>query len=50
MEHVGRHVEREEPVSLGQEIEDGALREWGLNEGILVVVDGRCMLASLIGY
>jgi hypothetical protein len=49
MEHVGRHVEREEPARLGEEMEDVALREWGLNEGILAVFDGRCKLASLIG-
>lgn len=27
--------------------EDVSLREWGLNEGILTVVNGQCRLASL---
>lgn len=49
MEHVGRHFEREERVALGEEREDGALREWGLREGILVIVGGRCRLGSLVG-
>lgn len=47
MEHVGRHFERDDPASLGKENEDVALREWGLNEGILALVDGRCKLAAL---
>ncbi|OOQ91301.1 hypothetical protein PEBR_00385 [Penicillium brasilianum] len=50
MEHVGRHFEREDRPTLGQEEEDLALREWGLREGILRLVDGgRCRLASLTG-
>lgn len=50
MEHVGRHFEREDRKALGQEEEDLALREWGLREGILTIVDGgRCRLASLVG-
>ncbi|CAI7608492.1 unnamed protein product [Penicillium bialowiezense] len=47
MEHVGRHFEREEPACLGDEKEDVALREWGLNEGVLNVVNGQCRLALL---
>ena len=49
MEHVGRHFEREDQQTLGKEAEDVALREWGLNEGILTIVDGKCRLASLVG-
>lgn len=49
MEHVGRHFEREDRVVLGEESEDVALREWGLFEGIISLVDGRCRLASLVG-
>lgn len=48
MEHVGRHFERDGPQSLGEELEDLSLREWGLREGILSVVDGTCRLASLV--
>lgn len=48
MEHVGRHFERDEPQMLGEEVEDLSLREWGLQEGILVLVDGQCRLASLV--
>lgn len=48
MEHVGRHFERDERSSLGAEVEDRSLREWGLNEGILIDVDGECRLASLV--
>ncbi|KAJ5344715.1 hypothetical protein N7452_002719 [Penicillium brevicompactum] len=47
MEHVGRHFERDESACLRGEEEDVALREWGLNEGILTVVNGQCRLASL---
>lgn len=49
MEHVGRHFERDEPQSMGEAVEDLSLREWGLREGILVLVDGQCRLASLVG-
>ncbi|KAJ5999703.1 hypothetical protein N7481_000112 [Penicillium waksmanii] len=49
MEHVGRHFEREDRIGLGEEGEDVALREWGLNEGILTLVHGGCRLASLVG-
>lgn len=49
MEHVGRHFEREDRLSLGEEVEDLSLREWGLREGILTVVDGKCRLVSLVG-
>jgi hypothetical protein len=49
MEHVGRHFERTEPACLAEEAEDVALRDWGLREGILAVVNGRCRLASLVG-
>ncbi|KAJ5085112.1 hypothetical protein N7532_009883 [Penicillium argentinense] len=49
MEHVGRHFEREDRQELGEELEDVALREWGLREGILTQSDGRCRLASLVG-
>ncbi|KAJ5781342.1 hypothetical protein N7457_006502 [Penicillium paradoxum] len=49
MEHVGRHFEREDTACLGNEIEDVALREWGLAEGILTIVDGQCRLTSLLG-
>lgn len=50
MEHVGRHFERDDRQELGNEEEDVALREWGLREGILSIVDGgRCRLASLVG-
>lgn len=48
MEHVGRHFERDERSSLGKEVEDLSLREWGLKEGILTDVDGECRLASLV--
>lgn len=48
MEHVGRHFERDERSSLGEEVEDLSLREWGLKEGILTDVDGECRLASLV--
>lgn len=49
MEHVGRHFEREDRQALGTEEEDVALREWGLREGILTLVDGgRCRLVSLV--
>ncbi|KAJ5765835.1 hypothetical protein N7520_005394 [Penicillium odoratum] len=48
MEHIGRHFEREDRRALGVEREDLALREWGLEQGILVLVDGVCRLASLI--
>ncbi|KAJ5592022.1 uncharacterized protein N7459_002391 [Penicillium hispanicum] len=49
MEHVGRHFEREDRQNLGEEVEDLALREWGLREGILTLVDGKCRLTALIG-
>ena len=49
MEHVGRHFEREDRIGLGEEGEDVALREWGLNEGILTLAHGGCRLASLVG-
>lgn len=49
MEHVGRHFERDDPQTLDEEFEDLSLREWGLREGILVVADGGCRLASLVG-
>lgn len=49
MEHVGRHFERDDRQCLGEELEDVALREWGLYEGILTLVDGQCRLASLVG-
>lgn len=48
MEHVGRHFERDERSSLGKELEDLSLREWGLKEGILTDVDGECRLATLV--
>jgi hypothetical protein len=48
MEHVGRHFEREDPACLGDEVEDLALREWGLREGILTFLDGQVCLASLV--
>ncbi|OQD88827.1 hypothetical protein PENANT_c003G09931 [Penicillium antarcticum] len=48
MEHVGRHFEREDPASLGEGVEDVALREWGLREGILTLLDGQVCLASLV--
>ncbi|KAJ5091090.1 hypothetical protein NUU61_005960 [Penicillium alfredii] len=44
MEHVGRHFERDDLHSLGEEAEDLALRDWGLREGILTLVDGQCRL------
>jgi hypothetical protein len=43
MEHVGRHFERED--HLGEELEDLSLREWGLREGVLTIVGGKCRLA-----
>ncbi|KAJ5706601.1 hypothetical protein N7488_006402 [Penicillium malachiteum] len=46
MEHIGRHFERDDRQSLGAESEDLSLREWGLNEGILVSLDGKCLLSS----
>ncbi|KAJ6014330.1 hypothetical protein N7540_008921 [Penicillium herquei] len=46
MEHIGRHFERDDRQSLGEESEDLSLKEWGLNEGILVSVDGKCLLSS----
>ncbi|KAJ5937564.1 hypothetical protein N7454_003906 [Penicillium verhagenii] len=49
MEHIGRHFERDDQSLLGDEGEDLALREWGLQQGILVVVDGGVRLASLVG-
>lgn len=49
MEHVGRHFERQDRQELGEELEDVALREWGLQEGILIGTDGQCRLASLVG-
>lgn len=49
MEHVGRHFEREDRHTLGLEVEDVAVREWGLREGILTLADGQCRLASLVG-
>lgn len=49
MEHVGRHFEREDRQALGEEVEDVALREWGLREGIVTLVDGKYRLASLVG-
>lgn len=49
MEHVGRHLEREGQQALGEEVEDVALREWGLREGVLALADGKCRLASLVG-
>lgn len=48
MEHVGRHFERDDRACLGNEIEDVALREWGLAEGILTIADGQCRLTSLV--
>lgn len=49
MEHIGRHFEREDRRVLGAEEEDLALREWGIEQGILVAVDGRWRLANLVG-
>ncbi|KAJ5630293.1 uncharacterized protein N7484_010393 [Penicillium longicatenatum] len=49
MEHIGRHFEREDRRVLGVEEEDLALREWGVEQGILVGVDGGWRLASLVG-
>ncbi|KAJ5698812.1 hypothetical protein N7462_000817 [Penicillium macrosclerotiorum] len=49
MEHVGRHFERDDHQALKDETEDLALREWGLREGILSLVDGKCQLVSLVG-
>jgi hypothetical protein len=49
MEHIGRHFEREDRRALGVEEEDLALREWGVEQGILVGVDGGWRLASLVG-
>jgi hypothetical protein len=49
MEHVGRHFEREERANLGEELEDLSLRDWGLREGILILAEGKCRLASLVG-
>ncbi|KAJ6172757.1 hypothetical protein N7470_001824 [Penicillium chermesinum] len=49
MEHVGRHVERDDPQTLSHANEDVLLREWGLREGILQLVDGQFRLASLGG-
>ena len=49
MEHIGRHFEREDRRVLGVEEEDLALREWGIEQGILVGVDGEWKLASLVG-
>lgn len=43
MEHVGWHFAHGE----GEETEDAALQEWGLREGILILVEGECYLASL---
>lgn len=48
MEHVGRHFEREDRHALGDEVEDLAVREWGLREGILTLADGDCRLVSLV--
>lgn len=48
MEHIGRHFEREDRGILGVEEEDLALREWGIEQGILVGVDGGWRLASLV--
>lgn len=47
MEHIGRHYERDDRQA--SEEEDLALREWGLKEGILTLVDGSPRLASLVG-
>ncbi|KAJ6006865.1 hypothetical protein N7451_004809 [Penicillium sp. IBT 35674x] len=49
MEHIGRHFEREDRRALGVEEEDLALREWGIEQGILVEVDGGWRLANLVG-
>ncbi|KAJ5765982.1 uncharacterized protein N7511_003598 [Penicillium nucicola] len=48
MEHVGRHFERQDPAFSEEEAEDMALREWGLTEGILTLVDEQVCLASLV--
>jgi hypothetical protein len=48
MEHVGRHFEREDWGCLGEEVEDLALREWGLREGILTFLDRQVRLATLM--
>ncbi|KAJ5801933.1 uncharacterized protein N7503_004383 [Penicillium pulvis] len=49
MEHIGRHFEREDRRVLGAEEEDLALREWGIEQGILVAIDGGWRLANLVG-
>jgi len=49
MEHVGRHFERGNRMSLGEELEDLSLRDWGLREGILTLAGGKCRLASVVG-
>ncbi|KAJ5818920.1 hypothetical protein N7474_004511 [Penicillium riverlandense] len=48
MEHVGRHFERENPEQRGYEGEDQFVRDWGLHEGILALVNGQIRLASLV--
>lgn len=45
MEHVGRHFEKDEPLS--QEAEDIELTKWAVEEGLVQLVEGRWMLSSL---
>ncbi|KAL2817430.1 hypothetical protein BDW59DRAFT_152625 [Aspergillus cavernicola] len=44
MEHVARHLDNADP---GPEREDVPLREWAVDQGILVAVNGEWRLASL---
>ncbi|KAL8939483.1 MAG: hypothetical protein Q9216_003335 [Gyalolechia sp. 2 TL-2023] len=46
MEHVGRHLERENP---GFEVEDGELRDWMVGEGLCVWEGGQCVVKGLGG-
>ncbi|KAL8842743.1 MAG: hypothetical protein Q9170_000399 [Blastenia crenularia] len=46
MEHVGRHLEKEDP---GFEVEDSELREWMVGEGLVVRERGRYVVVGLNG-
>lgn len=46
MEHVGRHLEKEDP---GFEVEDVELRDWMLGQGLCVWERGRCVVRGFGG-
>ncbi|KAL8721151.1 MAG: hypothetical protein Q9225_002109 [Loekoesia sp. 1 TL-2023] len=46
MEHVGRHLEKEDP---GSEVEDLELRDWMVKERLVVKKHGRYVVAGLNG-